>query len=161
MQPGKNNSGAVIRVRAVTALGDGPNEGFSFFLIELSSGELLLAEEETRSHSGRWLGQSRLSGESEPVGCVGICSGHTESPAHRPGVNNELCVCCGGCLGGGGRGSVTVLLGHVPCLCLSDRTQALLGGASFPELEGSPSFVGVEEHSRPWDTGDLTGLWEP
>lgn len=53
MQPGKNNSGAVIRVHAVAALGDGPNEGFSFFLIELSSRELLLVEEETCGHSGR------------------------------------------------------------------------------------------------------------
>ena len=53
MQPGKNNSGAVIRVHAVTVLADGPNEGFSFFLIEFFSRELLLAEEETRGRSRR------------------------------------------------------------------------------------------------------------
>lgn len=53
MQPGKNNSGTVIRVHAVAALGDGPNEDFSFCLIEFSPRELLLEEEEPHSHSGR------------------------------------------------------------------------------------------------------------
>lgn len=91
MQPGKNNSGTVIRVHAVAALGDGPNEGFSFFLIELSSRELLLVEEETCGPSGRWPVSVRVL---QRAGVRRVCvrvDGGPDSPHHQVSQEHGGC----------------------------------------------------------------------
>lgn len=52
MQLEKNNSGAVIRVHAVSVDVEGPNEVFSFVLIGLFQRECLLEKKEARSDGG-------------------------------------------------------------------------------------------------------------
>lgn len=72
MQVEKNNSGAVIRGPAVSVHVEGPNEGFSFFLVGLPQRELLLEKKEVHS-PGRevaCLTKSGFSRGSQPTGCV-------------------------------------------------------------------------------------------
>ena len=65
MQVEENNSGAVIRVPAVSVHVEGPNEGFSFFLVGLSQRELLLEKKEVHSPGREVARLSQVSPENK------------------------------------------------------------------------------------------------